>query len=159
MAIKQIKTTNYNLKNGQIETKNDRLMIWDVSLNIIKDNFWFGVGNGDIKDKLVENYKKYNIQEALKDKLNAHNQFIETFCAQGIIGFLILWALLIISFIQSLKYKNILLTLFIIIIVIHFSFESMLNSQLGVIFFSFFFSFLNFINNENNIFNKKIIEQ
>ncbi|MDP4266720.1 MAG: O-antigen ligase family protein [Bacteroidota bacterium] len=143
----QLRTTEINLKEKKFETSNDRLMIWYYSFEIIKKNFWFGVGNGDIKDRLIEEYKKNNFEIGVKEKLNAHNQYIETFIAQGFCGFIMLLLILIIPLFKSVNKNRLLLTSFIIIIGVNFFFESMLNTQAGVVFFSFFYSFFNFVDN------------
>jgi len=82
---------------------------------------------------------------AYKQRLNVHNQFLETFVGQGILGDIILLLLLIYPFIQSLKKQNYLFALFLLLIGINFLFESMLNRQAGVLFFAFFYSYFIFV--------------
>ncbi len=143
-GIKQLKETSLNSGNQSIKTSNDRLLIWMSTLKIIKNNFWIGVGNGDVKEELTVVYKDKGLDEAITSKLNVHNQFIETFVAQGIIGFVLLVLIFLIPFIIAIKEKNNILLLFIITIGINFLFESMLNTQAGVVFFTFFYSYLLF---------------
>ena len=119
-----------------------RILVYNSSLQIIGDNFWFGVGTGDVKDNLMQKYKELQYIAPIKKKLNAHNQFLETFIGLGIFGFLTLVFLLTYPLIIGIKNKDILTIGFLVIIIINFLFESMLDRQAGVVFFAFFYSFL-----------------
>ena len=145
--IETVKILNTNKESSDAKTdesSNVRLQIWKSAINISSKNILLGVGTGDIKDALMAEYIKCNNKDAKKNNLNVHNQFLETQMGQGIIGFMLLTSLFFIAILRSYIDKNRLLFLFIIIIGINFLFESMLNTQAGVIFFSFFFSFLIF---------------
>jgi O-antigen ligase len=150
ILIKEYRATEFELKNYKLTSDDDRLNIWLSSFDVIKNNFLFGVGNGDVEDELKIVYEKHNMRAAIDKSLNAHNQFLETFLALGFIGFSIIVAILIIPLINAIKKRNILLLAFVVIIVFNFIFESMLNTQAGVVFFAFFFSFLNFVNNDES---------
>ncbi len=137
---------NYNniLKNP--ENKNSstsmRILAWNASYQIIKENTIIGVGSGDIKTELNKKYKELKYNYLIKYNLNSHNQFLETWLGQGIIGFVLLLLVFIIPFIDAIKRKNILLQSFLLLIFINFLFESMLDTQAGTIFFGFFYSLL-----------------
>jgi O-antigen ligase len=75
------------------------------------------------------------------DNLNAHNQYLEVLLGTGLIGLLIFVSIL--SFIIYLVFlkRSLLFGLFILIIMMFFLFESILNRIAGVTFFSLF-SFL-----------------
>lgn len=121
-----------------------RLLIWQSSNQIIKENFLIGVGTGDVKDALKQEYKKRGIENALKQNFNAHNQFYQVFIALGIIGFLVLIVCLFYPMFRAFKSKEYLYVFFLIIIVVNFLSESMLDRQAGVLFYSFFNSILCF---------------
>jgi|AntAceMinimDraft_17_1070374.scaffolds.fasta_scaffold00218_8 O-antigen ligase len=131
-----------DIKKNSAESTADRIMIWKSSIEIIKDNFLFGVGTGSVKDILLKKYKEKQLSAPFNKRLNAHNQYLQTFIAVGITGFLILILNLIIPAIYAFKRKNILYLFFIGIISINFLVESMLEVQDGVIFYAFFNSFL-----------------
>ena len=124
------------------ESTAERLLIWKSSLNIIKDNFLFGVGTGDVKDHLLTEYKNRQISNAYQHKLNAHNQYLQTFISIGVFGFLILIACLVFPAFLSIKKQNVLYLLFLFLISFNFLFESMLERQAGVVFYAFFNSLL-----------------
>jgi len=134
------------VQTGDSTTKSTgiRFEIWKTSTKIIKQHPIIGVGAGDIKTELNKNYKQNPqiYKDAIKNQFNVHNQYLETFLGQGIIGFLLLSLLLYSGFEQAYYTKNHLLAAFIIIIGINFFPESVLNNRAGVIFFAFFYFFL-----------------
>lgn len=120
-----------------------RLMLWDSSLELIKENFWLGVGTGDIKDKLIQrNFDKGYVGVA-EGKLNSHNQFFNSHIAIGVFGSLFLLLSFITQFLKSSpdKYRawriGIMSILFFAMLP-----ESMLEIQAGIIPYAFFISFL-----------------
>ena len=149
----RMKNTFYELKKlisdpRKITKQDDRIFIWGISLDIIKNNFLTGVGTGDTKEKLMEVYKKEQMEEAQKAGLNVHNQFLETTMQFGISGLLVLLTIFIWPFIYAVKNRNILLILFLIVNVLFFSFECALNAQAGVFYFVLIYSLLLFVRPE-----------
>ena len=137
-----------NEENKKITTSTDgtgsRILVWKAAAEIIKDNLWIGAGTGDAKDKMLEKYLEKGMISEYENKLNSHNQFLNTFIALGIFGFVVLLLCFIVPFYFSLKEKTFLFAAFIIITGINFSVESMLETQAGVIFYAFFYSLLCF---------------
>ena len=127
-----------NSKDGSFVS---RIHIWKAAINIIKQNFLFGVGPGDTNSELTDMYEKFNYKAPVFRKSNAHNQYLETFIDTGILGFLFLIVLLFLPF--FIRSKNaFVFSLFLFIMAFNFLFESMLNTRAGVIFFGFFYSLL-----------------
>lgn len=124
-----------------------RFEIWKLTLEEIKAHWLFGVGAGDIKPVLFERYKKSDLDDALSKHLNVHNQYLETFLGQGILGLLLMVSLFLLGLKEAYRRKDWFLSVFIILISLSFGPESMLNNQSGVIFFAFFFYFL-FVNDK-----------
>ncbi len=130
--------------NKKTEGSVARLMVWKCSIEIIKENFIFGVGTGDVKTELLKKYEEKQIQQALKDNLNSHNQFLQTYVAIGLTGFILLLASLLLPLLYGIKIGNILLVLFISLFAFHLLVESMLERQAGVVFYTFFNALLFF---------------
>tara|TARA_Y100001936_G_C15828836_1_gene535688 strand:+ start:106 stop:663 length:558 start_codon:yes stop_codon:yes gene_type:complete len=70
-----------------------RLIIWDGSIEIIKDNYLFGIGLDNFNKSLDQQIKLKNIQSIRKDFKNptagfnhAHNQYLDIFVKTGIFG-------------------------------------------------------------------------
>ncbi len=121
-----------------------RLMVWKSSIEIIKENFIFGVGTGDVKTELFKKYKEKSIDQALKDQLNAHNQYLQTFVAIGFTGLILLLSSLLLLIIYGVKKRNVLLVLLVGMFAFHLLVESMFERQAGVVFFAFFTGLLIF---------------
>lgn len=138
------------LENDIEDSTGERILVWQTSIEIIKENFLFGVGTGDIKDRLVQEYEKENISKAYQAKLNAHNQYLQTFIALGLIGFLILILVLIFPLLLSFKERNTIYLLFLLLFGFNLLFESMLERQAGVVFYAFFNGILFYYMNVNS---------
>jgi O-antigen ligase len=129
-----------------IESTAGRIMVWEQATELLKEHWIFGVGTGDIKDELVARYRANGLTGIQEKKLNAHNQFLQSFCALGILGFLTLALGLLLPAISAIRTHNIIQFLFILIIVVNALTESILEVQAGVIFYAFFNSFFMFLN-------------
>ena len=138
--------------------KESRISIWNASFNLIKENFLLGVGTGDIQYELNEEYKRMGKRDLYKDKeLNAHNQFIETSAEHGLIGLLLLLSVFGLMVGVAVTNRNILYLMFILIVLISFLFETMLNRLAGLAFFSAF-SFLLLYVDSQDVDNKSFIK-
>lgn len=116
-----------------------RFEIWKSVPDVLYGIEWLtGVGVGDVKDEMLETYKRNGIQYAFNEQLNAHNQYLQTLIGTGVLGLSVLLGLLGYSFWLAYKNKDMLLSLFLIIISVNFMFESVLERVFGVIFFTFF---------------------
>ena len=132
----------------EYERKDDpRLTIWKSSLQLIRDNLLLGVGIGDVRTELTNQYLKVGEYKMAQERLNAHNQFLEVSIENGIIGLLIFLSILSLILIISLADKNILLLAFLISALVFFIFETVLYRLAGVTFFSLFSFLLLHINN------------
>lgn len=131
------------------ESTSLRFAAWKASRQIISEHYWLGVGTGDVKDELIDNYKKGNNPEALKLRLNAHSQFLQTFIAIGIPGIFVLLAMFLYPGWLSLFRDDHLYFLFLAIFAFNILVESMFETQAGVVFYAFF----------NTLFFRKLIRE
>jgi len=131
------------------ESTSVRMLIWESSTQVIKNNFLFGVGTGDAKDTLNTEYSKNNITNALNHNLNAHNEFYQVCICLGLVGFILLVLSLFYPLIYSSKTADYLYVIFLIIVAFNFLSESMLETQAGVMFYAFFNSILGLKNNQD----------
>ncbi len=125
-------------KNKGIEQCDTRLQIWKTCPMLIPQYFWTGIGAGDTTEKLTEQYKAFNFDIPAQKRLNCHNQFFQTQLSTGIFASI----LLILSFMfiiinHRTEYGGI-IWIFLLMVFIHFLFESMLETQSGVQFITFF---------------------
>ncbi len=118
-----------------------RIESYKTAMQIISDKPIFGVGTGDIRSTYYTYYEKNNTNI---DIIGA-NQFIKTTVATGLFG--LIW-FLIALFYPILKEKgqfNFLFITFFIISILSMLNEDTLFYQIGVSFFTFFYSILLFI--------------
>ena len=136
-AVEETFNKNYEDKSIKLSSTGQRIVAWKASKNIIKNNFWIGVGSGDIKDELNKEYNRM-AYEHMKPNLDSHQQFLQTFASTGVFGFFILIMIFILLFIKSLKKKSFLLLVFSVNLLLFSLTESMLETQAGVFTFLVF---------------------
>jgi O-antigen ligase len=127
-----------------------RHSIWDSALSVIKKNILFGVGTGDASNELKKEFISKGYSDGLYDNLNAHNQFLEVLLENGVIGLLVFLALFGYMVYLSVNQRNLIYGLFVILMLIFFIFETVLNRLAGITFFSLF-SFLLIFYNGNHL--------
>jgi O-antigen ligase len=131
-----------NIDKTSTESTAVRMLIWKESAQILKDNFLWGVGTGDANDELHKRYEAAGLTGALAHNLNTHNQFFQTGIGMGLLGLIILGLCTLGALIYSIMKRNLMLTIFSIIIILNFLVESMLQTQAGTIFFVYFLCLL-----------------
>ncbi len=139
-TINEIETMD-QAQRSYVSSTGMRILAWRVSMDIIEDNFFLGVGTGDAGDKLLEASLKRDWNDKMHG-LNAHNQFLQTFIALGIVGLLILLLVIFYPLFLAIKQKEHIFILFFILVLLNFFVESMLQRQMGVIFYAVFSSLI-----------------
>ena len=122
-----------------------------AGFNIFINNFWFGVGTGDVKSAFSKYYVEVNSPLSLEVRHRAHNQFLTFLIAFGFFGFLL--ALFTIVFpIWNVK-ENLSAYFVIFITIAFFSFmaEDVLETSAGSMFFAYFYSLFLFSGPCNNV--------
>jgi O-antigen ligase len=128
---------NIQLESDEnIDTTGQRILVWSSAITIIKDNFWKGVGTGDDNDALHKEFQNRGYDFLYIKKLNAHNQYLQTFMALGIGGFLFFLAYTLLPLYYGWKHNDIILISFSLIIIINSLTESIFNRQAGIIFWT-----------------------
>ncbi len=127
-----------------------RVAINSCSINLIKKQWLFGYGMGDVQQKLDECYTQKNIT-IKKNAYNSHNQYFDAWLRAGVAGFIYLILFISYLFYTSLKRKNYLLLALVLLYSINFLFENILLRQSGVILFYFLIIFF-FL--DNNLYTK-----
>jgi O-antigen ligase len=125
-----------------VGSTSERIMIWWYSLEITNEHFLGGVGTGDVKDKLLDKYREKKMTHALELELNAHNQYLQTMIALGMGGLILLLLCLVIPAMYSIERRQYLYLVFLLLLGMNLLFESMLETQAGVVFYAFFNAYL-----------------
>ena len=115
-----------------------RKIIWSTSFKLIKEKWITGYGTGQSKKVLQEQFKKDGYDFFFKRNYNSHNQYIQVFIDQGVFGFLLLVFFTFGMLYLSLQQYDFIYALFLVIMILNFMTESILETQSGVIFFAFF---------------------
>jgi len=116
-----------------------RLEYVKTTWKIIAQNFWLGVGTGDIKQCFISQYEKQNTQLSIEFRNRAHNQFLTFFVSLGIIGFFISIVALFLPIYLRRKKLSYYFVLFAIIAFLSMLNEDTLETQAGVVFFAFYY--------------------
>ena len=135
-------------KEGFKSGNEERLVLWVASFQIILEHP-FGVGTGNVDDFLRSKLFGYKQGSLALKNFNPHNQFLQTTVEIGIIGLLVLLLFIIQVFRIGLKNKNWFLILLITSLFFNSFFESMLQRQSGIVFYTFWICIL--LMNEMNI--------
>jgi O-antigen ligase len=125
-------------KTSSFSSSATRIIAWKCSLELISEKIIFGYGEGLSGVELNKLYKHKDYKQLENKNLNSHNQFLQCFLDHGLIGGCIIIFFTIIMLFKSLKTKDYLYSLFLILIAINFLTESMLETQSGVVFFAVF---------------------
>lgn len=134
----------------QAQRKDKRLAIWQASVQLAQREWLMGVGIGDRFDELLPFYEALGDQESIDLRKNCHNQFLDTLVTTGIVGLLLLMALLGLMLVVAWLRKNLMLFAFALNIGFNCLFESVLDRQMGLLFFALTLMFLLYIPRVSN---------
>lgn len=109
---------------------------WKSVVQVIKQNWIFGVGTDGGLEFLQQHRAK--LSEPYVNKHNTHNQFLEILLRYGIVGFLIFLTLMFSLLKQGFNSSNYYFQWFLVVFFISCITESLLQRQIGLVFFSFF---------------------
>ena len=125
------------------ESTTARIFLWSSSIDLIKENFWWGVGTGDIKDELIQKNYDNGYSGVAEENYNCHNQFFNSFVAIGFFSFVFLLLAIVTNFIKResdpLYFWRVGVVLLLFLALLP---ESMLETQAGIIPFAFLLPFL-----------------
>ena len=142
-------------ENFDIKKQDERILVWESAIEIIKRNPVLGVGIGDVRTELVKEYVRIGEDKLSQERLNAHNQFLEVLLEGGVISFLMFLFILGFMIFIAINEKNLLYGLFIIMMLVFFTFETTLYRLAGNSFFPLFSFLLLYTTGENYILNQK----
>ncbi len=119
-------------------TTDSRMITWKAAISVISKNPLLGAGTGDVHSELNKYYQQTYNEAALEKNLNAHNQFLQSWVATGIFGFLSILLILYVGIAKALKKQDYLVFFFFLVSMITMMTESIFETQSGVVFFAFF---------------------
>lgn len=116
-----------------------RLAEWSGAVHVIKEVPLIGTGVGDNRAALQQAYKEIGFNVGLERNFNAHNQYLETALASGLIGLFLLLLLLVGYVWFAAKNKDWLMVISILFFALCMLTESMLERAWAVVFFAVFY--------------------
>jgi hypothetical protein len=112
------------------------------SLRLIGENFWTGVGTGDIENALFRTYKNMNSGLKSEFMFHAHNQYFAIFITFGVFGFLWFIFALIYPPVALRRFSDYFFLTFFLIITLSMFSDDTLETQAGATLFAFFYALL-----------------
>lgn len=86
-ALRVPQVYNRILQFVDISQNSSRIKIWGTAIEVIRDNFWFGVGNANFSDVYNRYCAKYNyITYEFTPGLHPHNIFLKIQSELGVLG-------------------------------------------------------------------------
>jgi O-antigen ligase len=133
---------NYSKRgNPSGHSVTQRIYYVQTAFSIIKENFWFGTGTGDVKDSFTKKYKDTNSTLSEKWRLRAHNQFVTFFLTFGLIGFVCILFCMLGPVIIEKSSRDYFLLVFVYIAFLSMLNEDTIETLAGSVFFAFFYAF------------------
>lgn len=131
-------------KNRITHTSNSlehRIIINGLASKIIFDNIPFGIGTGGVRQELYNAYKSIGFKAGIKEKYNAHNQYLSEFLKTGLFGG-ILFLFVQFFLLCKVSFRNPLFSSLAFFFVLACFMESYLSRQHGVFIFSVIIPFV-----------------
>ena len=142
-------------KDGNYNSVNIRVGILECSTFLIKENWMWGVGIGDVQENLNQCYQKFDTAGYSGQNYNTHNEYLSNWLSAGILALFCLVGTILLMMLLSLKFNNFLLLAFTIFISVCFLTENVLARNDGILLYCFILSFFG-IGAEKTVTLKKI---
>lgn len=111
---------------------------WYCAAELIREKPLLGYGTGSEKDMLMKKYEKYNLQNAIVNNYDAHNQYLAFAIKAGIAGLIFFVLSILYAAYLAIKSRNLIYLSFTILFAIACVTENVLESNKGIFFFAFF---------------------
>jgi O-antigen ligase len=121
-----------------------RAQRWKAAMELVEESPLFGYGTGDEILMLKAKYMKKGFYISYLESFNAHNQYLSYLLKNGIVGLLIFMFAFGYYFWLAIKSKSYVFVSFLILLLIGFLTENILDANKGIFFFAFFNTFLGY---------------
>tara|TARA_R110002050_G_scaffold149463_1_gene276091 strand:+ start:142240 stop:143742 length:1503 start_codon:yes stop_codon:yes gene_type:complete len=125
--------------NPQGNSLAQRFLFWKNGVEILKENWLYGVGTGDVQLAYNEQYDKMPYEIMGKYRLRAHNQFLTMGVTFGIFGLIYFLCTMFSGFWLTKNAKSYLFLGSFIILMVSMLDEDTLETQFGVTYAMFFY--------------------
>ena len=121
-----------------------RLEYLHAALRVIQNNFWTGVGTGDLIHAL--GYQYTQLHSGMDEYVGflSHNQYLDTFAAYGVFGFLWFLFALVYPAVKTRSFNDYFFVVFYAIMLLSMLSDDTMETHAGITLFSFFLSLFMF---------------
>jgi O-antigen ligase len=116
---------------------NVRSGIYECNIILLKEHWLWGVGAGDVQEKLNECLSRFDTHVYGIHNYNTHNEYLNSWLTAGLAGFIVFMTSLLYCLYTGWKNGNMLHVYFMLFIFICFFTENYLERQAGVTFYAF----------------------
>jgi len=118
--------------------------LWRCGWDLVEEHEIIGYGNQGYNLELYQEYIDHDLSGSYKNKLNTHNQYLETLVALGIIGLVLLLTMIVLPAIlaSTRKYWNPIMVVFSILYAAWIFFEVGFARQMGLLFICWWYGVL-----------------
>jgi len=137
--FKEISFSNTELPTAKHENSfNLRTGIYKCSMEIISDNWLWGIGPGNVQTVLNECYGKLSKESYENKNYNTHNQFLDYWAGLGILGPISLLMILAFASYKNFQINRYLVSTLVILFLFALLTENLLTRQNGIVPFAYF---------------------
>ncbi len=129
------------LDNGKFinySSTEPRIERWKCAAELIKASPVLGYGSGDEVEMLKTKYAEHHLFISYLESFNAHNQYLSIWLKNGIIGLLLFLAIFFYYCKLAISKKDFVYFAFLVLLLIGFYTENILDANKGIVFFAFF---------------------
>lgn len=149
----------FNGKNPSGKTIPQRIEYQKTGWKIAANNFFTGVGTGDVDKTFKEQYRIDKSPLIPQFRRRTHNQYLTILVATGIIGFIIFLIAWFITPAFKNAYKNYFFIVFFIIASVSMLAEDTLETLTGITFISYFYSLFLWGINYKSMYQEKLMKK
>ena len=133
-------------KNGAVNLNSaePRYERWKGAYALIKRSPLIGYGTGDEIEMLRTEYVKRDLFISYIERFNAHNQYLSYLIKNGVLGLCVFLFAFGYFFYLAMRSRNFMYMSFLILLVIGFYTENILDANKGIIFFALFNTFFGY---------------
>lgn len=128
------------IRDGQLNAEHSdaqRLLSMQYGIEVARTQPLIGVGAGDIRNEMNDLYTRNTQEDTVKSKM-PHNQFIYMWAATGILGLCVFLISALYPWFSRQRYKHMLFTVFLSMMLFAFMAEHTLEIQLGTAYYLLF---------------------
>ncbi|WP_317897492.1 O-antigen ligase family protein [Aurantibacillus circumpalustris] len=141
--ISEIKSTG----NGEFinySATEPRIKRWECAMDLIKESPAFGYGTGDEIEMLKTRYAIKGLFISYLENFNTHNQYLSFWVKNGFIGLIIFISLFFYYIYLAIKNRDFMYLSFLLLLMIGFYTENILDANKGILFFAIFNTFFGY---------------